>query len=374
MKKILWISDSPLTSTSYGKVTHELCRRIGKELEIHVLSFLYYGKSLRGENYFIHSYEDARSLAISIETLKPDYVVWIGDTMIMNDILKINLGSTKFIPYSPCDGYPILYGSKPIFDKAFKILATSKYTKKVLKECGYDSTVLYHGVDTNIFKPSNVDKKTYGIENDKFVFFHMGVNSGRKMIWRLIQSFHEFSKDKDDAILLVRTIPENPDGDNNLVEFTKFRFPELFEKKKLYFSLSNMFSPVPDEYLAGLYNACDVYVSTSSGEGFGMPYIESMACKKPVIAPNNTSTPELITQEIEGIGPRGIATKIDTYATDMKYFIDKGICSIEDTVRAMNILYEDKKKRDELGENGLKFVKKFCNWDEISKKLLEILS
>ena len=370
MKRILWISDSPLTSTSYGKVTHELCRRIGKEMEVHVLSFLYYGKSLRGENYFIHSYEDTRSLAI--EKLKPDYVVWIGDTMIMNDILKVNLGNAKFIPYSPCDGNQILYGSKPIFDKAYKIIATSKHTQKILKQYGYDSVVLYHGVDTQIFKPNIIDRKTYGVENGKFVFFHFGVNSGRKMIWRLVQSFYEFSKDKNDVILLLRTIPE--ENEYNLVEFTKFRFPELFEKKKLFFSLPNMFCPVPDDYLAGLYNICDVYVSTSSGEGFGMPYIEAMACKKPIITPNNSSTPELITQEVEGIGPRGIATKIDTFATDMKYFIDKGICNVEDTVKAMNTLYENKNKRDEFGENGLKFVKKFCNWDEISKSLLEILS
>ena len=371
MKKILWVSDSPLTSSSYGKVTHELCRRIGKETEVHVLSLLYYGKSLRGENYFIHSYEDAKSLAYAINNIKPDYIVWIGDTIIMNDILKVDLGNIKFIPYSPCDGYPILYGSKPIFDKAYKILATSKYTKKVLKEYGYESTVLYHGVDTSVYKPENIDKKTYGIEDDKFVFLHVGINSGRKMIWRLIHCFHEFSKDKDDAILLIRTVPE---GEYNLIEFTKFRFPELFEKKKLYFSLSNMFAPFPEDFMAGLYKICDVYVSASSGEGFGLPYVESMACKKPVIAPNHSSTPELITEEIEGIGPRGIATKIDTFSTDMKYFIDKGICSIEDTVRAMNILYENKKKREELGENGLKFVRRFCNWDDIAKKLLEILS
>ncbi len=371
MKKILWISDSPLTSTSYGKVTHELCKRIGKELEVHVLSFLYYGKSLKWENYFIHSYEDVKTLINGINSIKPDYIVWIGDTIIMNDILKVDLGKIRFMPYSPCDGNQILYGSKPIFDKAYKILATSKHTKKVLKQYGYESEVIYHGVDTEIFKPRQVDKKDHGIDNDKFVFFHWGVNSGRKMIWRLIQCFYEFSKDKDDVVLLIRTIPE---GEYNLVEFTKFRFPELFEKKKLFFSLPNMFVPVPEDLMAGFYNMCDVYVSASSGEGFGMPYIESMASKKPIIAPNHSSTPELITEVIDGIGPRGIATKIDTFATDMKYFIDKGICSIDDTVRAMNTLYEDKKKRDELGENGLKFVKKFCNWDDTSKKLLEILS
>lgn len=371
MKKVLWVSDSPLTSTSYAKVTRELCRRIGREMEVHVLSLLYYGKAIPGDNYWIHSYDDVRSLAGLLDNVKPDYLVWLGDTIAMGDILKVDLGKTKFIPYTPCDGYPILYGSKQIYDKAHRMLATSNYTQKIFKECGYESDVLYHGVDTNIYRPQQVDKSAFGVDKDKFVFLHVGVNSGRKMIWRLIQAFNEFSKDKDDVVLYMWTIP---DGEFNLIEFTKFRFPALSEQRKIFFSVPGMFEPAPEEYMAALYNMSDAYISASSGEGFGLPYVESMACRKPVIAPYHTSTPELLTDITDGIGPRGIATKIDAYATDMKYFIDKGICSIDDMVKAMNELYNDKKRRDELGDNGLKFAKKFCNWDEISKKLVNILA
>ncbi len=190
------------------------------------------------------------------------------------------------------------------------------------------------------------------------------------MLFRVIRCFNEFAKDKDDVVLLLRTDPEKQ---FNLFDFVNYRFPDLFKNKKIYFSLSDLLNPAPTEFLAKLYNASDVFISATGGEGFGVPYVESMACKKPIIAPNFSSTHELIIEERDGIGPRGIATKIATYIADMEVFSDRGICSVEDTVKAMSLLYENKKKREELGENGLKFVKRFCNWDDISKKFLKIL-
>lgn len=371
MKKLLWVSDNPLTAVSYGQITHEICSRIGSEIETHVLAFYYFGRSIRSKNYFIHSYENAKSLANILNNLKPDYLIWLGDPVIMKDILRVNLGDTKFIPYYPCDGSHLVYGAKEILQKAHKLITMTNFSQKVSKKAGFDPTVVYHGVDNNVFKPLPAEKSLFNIPEDKFVFFSFGVNTGRKMLFRTIRCFNEFAKDKDNVVLLMRTDPEKQ---FNLIEFTNYRFPELFKKKKIYFSISDLLNPAPSEFIAKLYNASDVFISATGGEGFGVPYIEAMACKKPVIAPDFSSTHELLVEQRDGIGPRGIATKISEYAADMTVFIDRGICSVEDTVKAMNLLYQNKEKRNEFGENGLKFVKKFCNWDDISKKVLEILS
>jgi glycosyltransferase involved in cell wall biosynthesis len=45
--------------------------------------------------------------------------------------------------------------------------------------------------------------------------------------------------------------------------------------------------------LAGAYNAMDVFVLPTKGEGFGMPLVEAQACGTPVITTATTSGPEL---------------------------------------------------------------------------------
>jgi glycosyltransferase involved in cell wall biosynthesis len=43
---------------------------------------------------------------------------------------------------------------------------------------------------------------------------------------------------------------------------------------------------VPDEQLCDYYNLCDVFAMPSKGEGFGIVYLEALACGKPVLAGN----------------------------------------------------------------------------------------
>lgn len=43
---------------------------------------------------------------------------------------------------------------------------------------------------------------------------------------------------------------------------------------------------IPDEELCDHYNLCDVFAMPSKGEGFGVVFLEAMACGKPVLAGN----------------------------------------------------------------------------------------
>lgn len=43
---------------------------------------------------------------------------------------------------------------------------------------------------------------------------------------------------------------------------------------------------IPDEQLSDYYNLCDVFAMPSKGEGFGIVYLEALACGKPVLGGN----------------------------------------------------------------------------------------
>jgi glycosyltransferase involved in cell wall biosynthesis len=66
---------------------------------------------------------------------------------------------------------------------------------------------------------------------------------------------------------------------------------------------------VTDDGLAGLYRRAWVYASPSTYEGFGLPYLEAMACGTPVVATPNPGSIELL-----GDGQFGLLAKDDDFA------------------------------------------------------------
>ncbi|BAY74017.1 glycosyltransferase [Nostoc linckia NIES-25] len=53
---------------------------------------------------------------------------------------------------------------------------------------------------------------------------------------------------------------------------------------------------VPDEELCAHYNLCDVFAMPSKGEGFGIVYLEALACGKPVLAGNQDGSVDPLAQ------------------------------------------------------------------------------
>ncbi len=51
---------------------------------------------------------------------------------------------------------------------------------------------------------------------------------------------------------------------------------------------------VPDEKIVAYYNLCDVFAMPSKREGFGIVYLEALACGKPVLAGNQDGSREAL--------------------------------------------------------------------------------
>lgn len=73
--------------------------------------------------------------------------------------------------------------------------------------------------------------------------------------------------------------------------------------------------------LAACYNACEIFALPSRGEGFGLVYLEAMACGKPVIGGAHGGAPEVIEDGATGYlvqhgDAQQLATSIETLLAD----------------------------------------------------------
>lgn len=130
-------------------------------------------------------------------------------------------------------------------------------------------SVIYHGVDHRLFKKDEVSReklrRKLGLSKDFVV-----INVGR------------FVKYKG-QITLVKIMRKFPNS--VLILVGKGEEEKKINEVALKMGVRILhFKDVSNEFLSSLYNAADVYVHTSTLEGFGLTILEAMACDLPVVA------------------------------------------------------------------------------------------
>lgn len=204
------------------------------------------------------------------------------------------------------------------------VVAISNYTKTEVekKYSVSDIKIIYPGIDTQIFKPIEIEP----VQSDKIKLLFVGNNTKRKGIDLLPKIMNHL----DDRFVLYYT-----SGVRN--KAATFRDKRLIPIGK----------PSLNELIM-MYNKCNVLVFPSRLEGFGMPVVEAMACEKPVVASNCSSLPEIIID-----GETGFLCHTDN-ATD---FADK-----------IQLLANDKTLRDKMGRFGrITAINKFSVEEQADK-------
>lgn len=105
--------------------------------------------------------------------------------------------------------------------------------------------------------------------------------------------------------------------------------------------------------LAACYGHCEVFALPSSGEGFGLVYLEAMACGKPVIGGAHGGAPEVIEDGKTGyLVPHGDAAQLAT---------------------ALETLLADAELREEMGRRGKQRVENEFRFSVFAKSFRKIL-
>jgi glycosyltransferase involved in cell wall biosynthesis len=161
--------------------------------------------------------------------------------------------------------------------------------------------VVPHGNNCKDFYPLPKDeiaefrKSYFGNNFDKFIVTNINRNQPRKDIPCTIFAFIEAKKNWDKTLpepfLYLHMNPKDPLGWDIRGIMLQTDLVEGKDYKLMDMELANTGAPI--SMLNNIYNASDVYLSTTLGEGWGLCVSEAASAKVPIICPLSTSFIEM---------------------------------------------------------------------------------
>lgn len=154
------------------------------------------------------------------------------------------------------------------------VIAPSKVQEEFLKSMGLDNVITVNlGVDPEVFNPSKRNPyfgRLMGIPEEKFRLVYAGRLSPDKNINLLLEVFQYL----DPSLFHLIVVGDGPQ--RRKVEKLARKLPNLTYLGYLQ----------SKEELAEVYASCDIYVSTSCRETFGLAFLEAQACGCILVAPD----------------------------------------------------------------------------------------
>lgn len=168
------------------------------------------------------------------------------------------------------------------------VLTISEFVKEILVKSGVKVPIFNTaiGLDEGLI---DLHLKEYPLKTKKRVkFFHNSTAKQRKGVDLILKAYFESFKDSDDCVLVIKT-KEGPDNNINEIINTL--------KKKNSPEVEIITEDLSEESIANLTHTIDIAVYPSRAEGFGLPALEAMYFKKPLIVTNYSGFKEFVNEE-----------------------------------------------------------------------------
>ena len=400
---ILVVGDAA-APTGFARVLHSILDRVKHKYEIHHLGVNYLGDPheadwkiylarLGGDVYGINRLQNL------IEAAKPRLVFIVNDVWILGryaPILKKYKDKLKTVMYFPVDGDLIDSDFVKELDGVDQLVAYNQFGKRVMQQAinevrrespdfkSSEIEVIPHGVDTQLFHPYSKKPAIDGINPgrlrakkallpntkdflDSFIVLNANRNQPRKRIEITMQGFALFAENKPDNVKLYLHMGAEDVGWNLMSLARRYGI-----EGRLIISSTNKETPTDSvKRLNMIYNACEVGINTSLGEGWGLVSFEHAATGAAQIVPRHTSCEELWQGAAEMLEPVFTVT-VERVLTEGKFVSPKGVAE------ALERLYRDPEYLRVMSEaaylNATRPEYKWKNiarqWDALFKRLL----
>lgn len=381
--RVLVVGDSSTIHTGFARVVKEICMHLYDLDKYDLKTIGWFHKQtdeivpyeiiptnmenpqvFEEDKYSLHTFPKV------VKEFKPDLVLAIGDSWMTEHIAMSPLRPRfKLILYIPIDGMPIPYKWTEAMAKCDAAVAYGAFGKMVISQRApqlKNLVSINHGVDLDTFKPIDDEevqniRKAFG-KND-FMMGCVARNQPRKALPRLFKAFRLFinpytvcnecgevwlhdipecqicksknlfkGKGKDDAKLYLHMALQDCGWDiYDMID----RFD--LTGKVAYPKGLQVGMGVPTERLVKIMNALDAFVLPTTGEGWGLPILEAMACGLPVVVTNYSAHTEFCKDVCQMIN-------VSEFVSEPMTNIERAYVDVYDFAMRMDLLYYDDKE------------------------------
>lgn len=296
MRKILVITDMDTVGSGYKSICAPLFTQLAKmEYDIKIV-----GLSNRGEEHpypfsILPATNLQEAVAIAgnmIQLWNPDVLIVAMDLPIQAQIhATLSQHQKPYIAITPLENGPLCMSwAAPLYNMQ-GVFFISELGKQEALKVGVEAEHLQIGVDTVSWRPAFPEEKKklregLGIPQDAFVVLTVADNQERKNLWAGMSAISLLKKETERPIRYVLvTREQSPFG---------WRLRDL----AIQLGINKEYLPfergMSQQDLWALYAISDAYLQPSKAEGLGLPVLDAMACKIPVVATDTGALHELL--------------------------------------------------------------------------------
>jgi hypothetical protein len=191
-------------------------------------------------------------------------------------------------------------------------------------------------------------------------------NQPRKLLPRALDIFASFAADKPDALLHLHTDPDDPAA--RTAEYCydvaeDVALLGLGDKVRFTDGMS-IGTGIPIERLVGIYQAADVHLLASWGEGFGLPSLQAAAAGVVPMAGDHTASRELV-------AGHGEAVRVESWVLD-QFGIRRALIDVDDAVDRLERLYAQPELLGEKSAASRRFAERY-DWNGVLPRWIDLL-
>lgn len=399
MTRILFCGD--LAGTGFGTVTQDLGRALIETDDLRFLSlneqsgmleepFASRTMLIGNPDGYMSSMESDAARVLGTFTGEswedhwtPEAIIVLGDYAAVRLLPQMHPTLTEILTriptfhYVPIEGVGLPPSWAPLW-QIIRPVAMSKFgAEQIAQIVGYQPPIVYHGVNTDAFYPVGVNtpirigetvlgskdacKAVLNLDPSMTWLFRADRHMPRKTYGALFRSVGPVLRRNPKVGLLIHCRTHDEGG--NLFD-EKSKLPDDIRERVMFTGFHDQYGGAPREVLAALYNAADIYVSTSA-EGFGLTIAESLACGVPAVGLDYSAVPEVI-------GPAGIT--VPAHLIDNPYSHFWATPDEPSFSRAVERLVRDKLERRLMGAKGPRHIRDTFSWAAAAKQFSSLVS